>query len=484
MNVSIKKATSYSRSDHIVFLTDNVKNLPASHLGRKEIDYVKAEFRNKSKTVFINQYNRTACVVNIPGNKNKAHDIAEAYRKVGNDALGRFNKAKAKQVVVVSFLSKPELSLAFAEGMALGNYQFLKYRKNVAKERNSVRTILIHDESVLRRDVELLQISTNAVYNARNLVNEPQSYLTAEALAGEFVRLGKEAGFSVTVFDKKKIIELKMGGLLAVNKGSIQPPTFTVMEWKPSRELGTKNKKPIVLVGKGVVYDTGGLSLKPTLNSMDYMKADMAGSAAVGSAMYAVAKAKLPVHVIALVPSTDNRPDGDAYAPGDVVTMYDKTTVEVLNTDAEGRMILADALSWAKQYKPQLVMDFATLTGAASAAVGPYGMVCMGNKIDKETVDALKQSGDAVYERLAEFPFWDEYSELIKSDIADLKNVGGSSAGAITAGKFLQHFTDYPWYHFDIAGVGFLHKADSYRGKNGSGYGVRFIFDYLKKLSQ
>ena len=480
MSVSIKKATAYSRRDHVVFLTDNVRKIPASQLGKKEIDYARAEFKNKSKAVVINQYNRIACVVNISGDKKEAHNVAEAYRKAGCDVLARFNKAKAKQVVVVSFLGKPEHALAFAEGMALGNYQFLRYRKDASKERNSVRAILIHDETVSKRDAELLQISTSAVCNARDLVNEPQSYLTSVVLANEFTRLGNESGFSVTVFDKEKITELKMGGLLAVNKGSIQPPTFTIMEWKPEN---AKNKKPIVLVGKGVVYDTGGLSLKPTLNSMDYMKCDMAGSAAVGCAMYAVAKAKLPLYVIALAPSTDNRPDGDAYAPGDVITMYDKTTVEVLNTDAEGRMILADALSWAKQYKPQLVLDFATLTGAASAAVGPYGMVCMG-KADKATVDSLKESGDAVYERLAEFPFWDEYSELIKSDIAEIKNVGGPLAGAITAGKFLQHFTAYPWVHFDIAGVGFLHKADSYRGKNGSGYGVRFMFDYLKKSSQ
>lgn len=480
MSVSIKKATNYSRRDHIVFLTENAKGIPASQLSRKEINYAQSEFKNKSKTVFINQYSRIAGVISINSDKKEAHDVLEAYRKAGNDALARFNKAKAKQVVVVSFLGKPEHSLAFSEGMALGNYQFLKYRKDASKERNSIRTILIHDGSVSRSDVELLQISTHAVYNARDLVNEPQSHLTAEVLASEFVRLGKEAGFSVTIFNKKKIAELQMGGLLAVNKGSIQPPTFTIMEWKPAN---AKNKKPVVLVGKGVVYDTGGLSLKPTPSSMDYMKSDMGGSAAVSCAMYAVAKAKLPLHVIALVPSTDNRPSGEAYAPGDVITMYDKTTVEVLNTDAEGRMILADALSWAKQYKPQLVLDFATLTGSASVAIGPYGMVCMG-KVDKETVEALKQSGNNVYERLAEFPFWDEYSELIKSDIAELKNIGGPSAGAITAGKFLQHFTDYPWYHFDIAGVGFLHKPDSYRGKNASGYGVRFIFDYLKKLSQ
>lgn len=479
MSISIKKATSYSRNDHVVFLTSDVKKLPSAHFGKKEIVYIKEGFKDKIRAVFINQYHRIACVVNIP-NKKEPHDTSEAYRKSGSDVLGRYNKEGAKQVVVVSLLGKPELSLAFAEGMALGNYQFLKYRKDTSKEKNTVRSISIVDETITRRDVELLQITTNAVYNARNLVNEPQSFLTAEVLAGEFTRLGKEAGFSVTVFNKKKITELQMGGLLAVNKGSIQPPTFTIMEWKPAN---AQNTKPVVLVGKGVVYDTGGLSLKPTLNSMDYMKADMAGSAAVGCAMYAVAKARLPLHVIALVPSTDNRPDGDAYAPGDVITMYDKTTVEVLNTDAEGRMILADALAWAKQYKPQLVMDFATLTGAASVAVGPYGMVCMGTA-DKAVVESMKESGNNVYERLAEFPFWDEYGDLIKSDIADLKNVGGPSAGAITAGKFLQHFTNYPWYHFDIAGVGFLHKPDSYRGKNASGYGVRFIFDYLKKLSQ
>jgi leucyl aminopeptidase len=214
---------------------------------------------------------------------------------------------------------------------------------------------------------------------------------------------------------------------------------------------------------------------------MDYMKSDMAGSAAVACAMYAIAKAKLPVHMVALVPATDNRPGGNAYAPGDVINMMDGQTVEMLNADAEGRMILADALHYAKRYAPQLVMDFATLTGAAAAAVGPYGIVCMGTA-DEKTKKKLSDSGENVYERLAEFPFWDEYDELIKSDIADMKNIGGPIAGAITAGKFLQRYTDYPWMHFDIAGPSFLHKGDSYRGKNGSGVGVRLLFDFFSNL--
>jgi leucyl aminopeptidase len=311
---------------------------------------------------------------------------------------------------------------------------------------------------------------------SRTLVNEPVNFLTATQLSKEFQKLGKEAGFNVVVFDKAKITSLKMGGLLAVNLGSIEPPTFSIMEYKPKN---AKNKQPIVLVGKGVVYDTGGLSLKPTANSMDMMKCDMAGSAAVAGTMYAIAKAKLKVHVIGIVPATDNRPGGNAYVPGDVITMYNGLTVEMLNADAEGRMILADALAYAQQYKPKLVIDLATLTGAAIAAIGTSGIVTMGTA-DERTKNKLKQSGNNVYERLAEMPFWDDYDDLIKSDIADMKNIGGPYAGTITAGKFLARYIDYPWIHFDIAGPAFLTAKDGYRGKGGTGVGVRLLFDYLK----
>jgi leucyl aminopeptidase len=182
------------------------------------------------------------------------------------------------------------------------------------------------------------------------------------------------------------------------------------------------------------------------------------------------------------VPATDNRPSGNAYVPGDVITMGSGLTVEVLNTDAEGRMILADALHYAKRYDPQLVLEFSTLTGAAAMAIGPYGIVCMGNT-DARTRKRLVDSGNNVYERLAEFPFWEEYDDLIKSDIAEIKNVGGPYGGAITAGRFLNNFVSYPYMHFDIAGPAFLKAADSYRGKNGTGTGVRLVFDYLDRLA-
>lgn len=328
------------------------------------------------------------------------------------------------------------------------------------------------DEQTISELNNLLQ----AVFYARDLINEPISYLNAPRLAEKIAAMGKEAGYQTETFNKKKIESLKMGGLLAVNQGSTDPPTFSVLSWQPANAI---NKKPIVLVGKGIVYDTGGLSLKPTPNSMDHMKSDMGGAAVVAGIFYAVALAKLPVNIIGLVPATDNRLNGNAYAPGDVITMYDGTTVEVLNTDAEGRMILADALAFAKQYNPGLVIDFATLTGAADYAIDKYGIVTMGNA-DDAWMNKLKQSGDNVYERIVEFPFWEEYGEQLKSDIADLKNIGGKKAGAITAGKFLEHFTDYPYIHLDIAGTAYLHENYNYHHKGGTGIGIRLLFDLLK----
>jgi len=248
------------------------------------------------------------------------------------------------------------------------------------------------------------------------------------------------------------------------------------MEWKPAK---SKNKKPIVLVGKGIVYDTGGLSLK-AMPGMAIMKCDMHGAATVGGLMYAIAKNKLPLHVVALVPATDNWIGRESYAPGDVIKMYDGTTVEILNTDAEGRLVLADALHYAKKYKPEFVFDFATLTGAAVRAIGLYGTVCMGN-VDNKEFELLKNAGDETYERLVEMPLWPEYKEELKSDIADMTNLGKSEGGSQSAGQCLAHFTDYPWVHFDIAGPSFLPTASAYRPQGATGVGVRMMYQFLKK---
>jgi leucyl aminopeptidase len=315
-----------------------------------------------------------------------------------------------------------------------------------------------------------------AVFWTRDMVNTPVSHLNAEQLAEAISQLGQEAGFQVQVLGKAQIEALKMGGLLAVNKGSIDPPTFTIAEYKPSNAVNTK---PIVLVGKGVVYDTGGLSLKPTPGSMDTMKGDMAGGATMAAVIYFAALQKLPIHIVGLIPATDNRPGGNAYTPGDVITMFDGTTIEVLNTDAEGRMILADALAYSAKYDPEIVIDAATLTGAALRAIGTEATIIMGNARDEYFHD-LEKIGFDVHERVVRFPFWDDYKAHMKSKIADMKNIGGPNAGMISAGKFLEHFVKAPYIHMDIAGPAWLDSKENYKGDGGTGAGVRLLYQFLK----
>ena len=472
----IRKASAISSGNNTIVLTYKPKL--SFGISNEEFAYLKNQSEELHKKVIgFNRLSHQLIFV-LADAKTDKYQRHEVIRKKGSELAGVLNGNKATSVLIVDETGEKENALAMAEGMALGNYQFIRHRSGKEKEKNSLKDILLHSSKVSDKDVIELNAVVDATQAARDLVNEPVNILNAEGLAAAFQQMGKQAGFKVEVFNKQKIESLKMGGLLAVNKGSVDPPTFTVMEYKPAN---AKNKRPFVIVGKGLVYDTGGLSLKPTPNSMDSMKCDMAGGAAVGGAMFAIAKAKLPVHVIGLVPSTDNRPGFNAFAPGDIITMHNGMTVEMLNSDAEGRMILADALSYAKKFDPRLVMEFSTLTGAAAAAIGANGIVVMGSAEEK-VKDRLKKSGSKVHERLVEFPFWEDYDDLLKSDIADMKNIGGPYAGAITAGRFLVKFTDYPYMHFDIAGPAFLNAKDGYRPKGGTGVGVRLLFDFFKGI--
>ena len=474
---TISKKSELSNTESIILLCKKNSVFNSYGLKKDEIDFIKDEIVKKEKfCICLNQLSRFVFIQVIDEKKEKTQ-VLESLRKAASKVHSLIIENKIEKVTVVDVENKTQEVLAFTEGLALSNYQFLKYKKDKKKEAFSLKEIFVVSKNTHKSEVDELNIIVEATCLARTLVNEPANFLNALQLSREFQKLGKEAGFSVEVFDKSKIKALKMGGLLAVNMGSLEPPTFTIMEYKPKN---AKNKQPIVLVGKGVVYDTGGLSLKPTPNSMDTMKCDMAGAAAVGGTMVAIAKAKLAVHVIGIVPATDNRPGGNAYAPGDIITMHNGLTVEVLNADAEGRMILADALSYSKKYTPELVIDLATLTGAAIAAIGTSGIVTMGTA-DEKTKNKLKESGNTVFERLAEMPFWDDFDEMIKSDIADMKNLGGPYAGAITAGKFLARYIDTPWMHLDIAGPAFLTSKDAYRVKGGTGVGVRLLFDFLKR---
>lgn len=263
-----------------------------------------------------------------------------------------------------------------------------------------------------------------------------------------------------------------MGGVIGVCQGSARPPRFIILEYGPA------SKKPVVLVGKGVTFDTGGISIKPSAN-MAEMKMDMSGAAAVIGAFEAVARLKLPVHLIGLIPAVENMPSGSAVRPGDILRHFNGKTSEVDNTDAEGRLILADALAYAEKYKPAAVIDLATLTGAVVVALGHVATGMMGN--DEDLMKKLKASGEQTYERVWQLPLFEEYEKLIKSDVADVKNVGGRWAGSITAALFLKKFTGtYNWAHLDIAGTAILEEAQEYIPKGGSGVGVRLLTNFLK----
>ena len=472
-------ANAPEHASQVFILSHGTAALPAAAAGDLSAEarqYVAAALADDQKLIHLNHFSHHHFFV-VLADKPTPEQVAEALRRSGHTLHGQLKKEKLAELFIHNLSDTPDAAPLLAEGVALSAYQFEGYKTD-AKSRKaaSLTTVFVVGDAASPTATTQLDGLLQGVFLARNLVNAPLNKLNALQLAESIATAGDEAGYTTDILDMPKIEALRMGGLLAVNLGSPEPPTFSILEWKPE---GAQNAKPYVLVGKGVVFDTGGLSLKPTPNSMDMMKCDMAGGAAVAGTIYALAKNNVPLHVIGLVPATDNRPGGLAYAPGDVITMHSGLTVEVKNTDAEGRLLLADALSFAKKYDPELVIDLATLTGAAVRALGTEASAVMGTA-DATTKEALTAAGYHVHERLVEFPLWDEYADHIKSDIADLSNLGKGEAGQISAAKFLQRFAEaYPWLHLDIAGPAYLTAAESYRGKGGTGTGVRLLYEFL-----
>ena len=413
--------------------------------------------------------------------KQQHQNKLERLRRAGATAAKRATTLKAR--VLALFLHPPSADsgdavAAFAEGASLALYRYDKYiSKPHAEDKKRVeKLILCSDDKTLNgfgpKVVQQAQVVVEATWNARDLANAPGNELYPETLAKAAQDAGKRSGFRVTVLDEAKIAKLGMGGVLGVSKGSVRPPRFIILEY------GRPSAKTVVLVGKGVTFDTGGISIKPAA-SMGEMKMDMSGAAAVIGTFEAVSRLKLPVHIVGLVPAVENMPSGSATRPGDILRHYNGKTSEVDNTDAEGRLILADALGYAEQYKPAAVIDLATLTGACVVALGHFATGMMGN--DEAVMEKLKNAGERTYERVWQLPLYDEYERLIKSDIADVKNTGGRWAGAITAAWFLQKFIgDYKWVHLDIAGTAILEESGEYTPRGGSGVGVRLLTEFLK----
>ena len=372
------------------------------------------------------------------------------------------------------FETESKLLQTIFEGIHLGNYTFDNYKSD--KQKPEGLSFLIHytDQKILKSSIDNSNKLMNAVFFARDLVNEPAITLTPAELANRTKKVLTKLGVKVSVFNKAELKKRKMNAILAVGGASDNPPCLITMHYKPTG----KAKKKIALVGKGVCYDSGGLSIKPT-SSMLEMKADMAGGGAVIGIIKAAAMMHLPIELIGIVPAVENMIGGSSFKPGDVVIAASGKSIEVKDTDAEGRIVLADALHYASQQKPDEIIDFATLTGAVVVALGEIAAGLFTN--DDRLADELLQSGKSTYERLWRMPFWSDYNDMIKSEIADVSNLGPRWGGAITAGKFLENFVDekIPWAHIDLAGPAIKHKSNNYTEKFDTGYGVRLIIDYL-----
>ncbi len=298
--------------------------------------------------------------------------------------------------------------------------------------------------------------------------------MTPGYLADSANELAVNHGLECRVYEQAEMEKLGMNALVGVGKGAAEPPRLIVLEYHGANTKG----RPVVLVGKGLTFDSGGISIKPGAG-MEEMKTDMAGGAAVLGTMDAAARLKLPINLIGIIPTAENMPDGKAFKPGDVLTSMSGTTIEITNTDAEGRLILCDALHFALKFKPSVMIDLATLTGACVVALGHEASGLMGN--NQRLVDALKGSGERCGERLWPLPLWDEYGEVMKSDIADLKNAGSRDGGSITAGWFLKQFVGKTaWAHLDIAGTAWGDKARPYCPKGATGVGVRLLIEFLQ----
>lgn len=420
--------------------------------------------------------------------KNKEITL-EKLRKSYANASKKFNSLKLKSVGFevpdlayiksIVNVSIGEIVQAIAEGVFLSQYSFKKYFSK--SDTDLFEEIIFFTDSPkftreINDSIKEAKIICDAVFVARDFANEPSNKLTPANLADGVKKISQKAGYSVTIFDEKKIKQINMGGVSSVGMGSINPPRFLILQYFGSN----KSEKPIVLIGKGVCFDSGGISIKLG-PGMEQMKIDMGGAASVIGAFEAVSRLKLKMNVIGLIPAVENMPAGNAFKPSDVIRSYSGTSIEVQNTDAEGRLILADALDYAANYKPKAVIDLATLTGAALVTFGHTCAGIMGTSQD--LIEKLIKAGNSSYERVWQLPLYDEFDKLMNSDVADIKNIGPSRlAGTILGGIFLKKFVGdkYPWAHIDIAGTAINPEPNDYTTTIGTGFGVRLIVEFLK----
>jgi leucyl aminopeptidase len=418
------------------------------------------------------------------------HSSREALRAAGGRAAKALARAKATKaalaVPAIRRISPEDAAQSLAEGLVLGAYRFDKYKTGNDKPTEVERVTLLASDSrqvtALKRGAAFGRSVAESSNFTRDLSNEPGGSCTPEHLASEARKLARSHGLKVTVFAEKELAREKMAGILAVGRGASHGPRLIALEYGAAAKKAGKSRgraRPtLAFVGKGITFDSGGISIKPAGN-MDEMKHDMSGGAAVLGAMRAIAELSLPVHAIGIIAAAQNMPDGDAYVPGDVITSARGKTIEVLNTDAEGRIVLSDALHYATTYEPDAIIDLATLTGACLVALGDACCAVLGN--DESLSNKVRAAGEAVFERAWPLPLWDEHKNAIKGTFGDIVNTGGRNAGVSTAAAFLSHFVgEIPWAHLDIAGTAWTTKETPYYAKGATGFGVRLLVELAR----
>ncbi|MDY6911946.1 MAG: leucyl aminopeptidase, partial [Chloroflexota bacterium] len=419
--------------------------------------------------------------------KKRSFDI-ERVRRVAAIACKSLRDAGARKVATVLHgagtgrLAPESVAQAITEGSHLGLYSFREHLTKPAGKKD-IRELLIVEQAPrkqaqLKAAVKIGNVIAEASILARDMVNQPSNFMTPTDMAQKAREVADKCELGIEVLERDAMQELGMGALLGVAQGSQQPPKLIILTYKGNEA----SDKTLGIIGKGLTFDSGGISLKPSAK-MDEMKGDMAGGAAVVAAMQAIGELKPKINVIGLIPATENLPSGTALKPGDVVKAMNGRTIEVLNTDAEGRLILADALSYAKKLGLSPMVDIATLTGACQVALGDICTGAFGN--NQKIIDKMVNSGAETGERIWQMPMYDDYTELIKSDIADIKNTGGRGGGAITAAKFLAEFVgNTPWVHLDIAGTFMLEKGRGYLSKGATGIPVRALINLTLSLAE
>jgi len=416
----------------------------------------------------------------------EAYKAAQLTQMAGSAI--RFLRSKSVKTIAILPRSESEVEKAarmVVVGAIMGLFEPDKYRTKDKEERQLEQIVVLiegADKNALQSGAERGRIIGESINFTRDLANEPGGFLTPTILADRAKSVAKEFGLSIDILDQRRMEKLGMGSLLGVSRGSDEPPKLIVMKYEPKRAAKGSKNELLALVGKGITFDSGGISLKPGEN-MELMKYDMTGAATVIGTMQAIAQLKPSIPVLGVAPCSENLPSGKATKPGDVLRAMTGKTIEVINTDAEGRLVLADAIAYAKKLGATRVVDMATLTGAVSIALGDVNTAILGT--DQVLIDAFIDAGKEVGEKFWQLPLDNEYTKQIKSDIADIKNVGGKKAGTITAAAFLKEFADdISWAHLDIAGTAWGDPATPYRSKGPTGVAVRTLVEFIERSAR